>query len=64
MEAHRRARPGRYTVAWRLSPALVGDVSLAEGRTEGEFDVTIATSPVPARVNGDGEVVRGEEAGR
>jgi hypothetical protein len=42
----------------------VGDVSLAEGRTEGEFDVTISDEPVPARVDGDGDVVRGEEAGR
>jgi hypothetical protein len=55
---------GRYTVAWRLAPALEGDVKLAGGRTEGEFDVTIADEPVPARVNADGEVVRGEEAGR
>jgi hypothetical protein len=58
------ARAGRYTVAWRLAPSLEGDVSLGDGRTEGSFDVTIADEPVPARVNGDGEVVRGEEAGR
>ena len=57
------ARAGRYTIAWRVAPALEGDVSLADGRTEGEFDVTIADEPVPARVGGDGEVVRGEEAG-
>jgi hypothetical protein len=57
-------KPGSYTVAWRLAPSLVGDVSLAEGRTEGEFAVTISDRPVPARVNDDGEVVRGEEAGR
>ena len=57
-------RPGSYTVAWRLAPALVGDVTLADGRTEGEFAVTISDRPVPARVNDDGEVVRGEEAGR
>ena len=57
-------KPGRYTVAWRLAPALVGDVELGDGRTRGEFAVTIADEPVPARVNGDGEVVRGEEAGR
>jgi hypothetical protein len=57
------ARAGRYTVAWRLAPALEGDVSLGEGRTEGEFDVTISDAPVPARVGADGEVVR-EEAGR
>jgi hypothetical protein len=58
------ARAGRYTVRWRLAPALEGDVSLAEGNTEGEFDVRISDEPVPARVGEDGEVVRGEEAGR
>ena len=57
-------KPGDYTVAWRLAPSLVGDVSLADGRTEGEFAVTISDRPVPARVNEEGEVVRGEEAGR
>ena len=49
---------GRYTVAWRLAPALVGDVELGAGRTEGEFAVTIADGPVAARVDGDGDVVR------
>jgi hypothetical protein len=58
------AKAGRYKVAWRLAPALEGDVSLGDGRTEGEFDVTISDHPVPARVGADGEVVRGEEAGR
>jgi hypothetical protein len=57
------ARAGTYTVRWRLAPALVGDVRLEGGRTEGEFRVTIADDPVPARVGDDGEVVRGEEAG-
>lgn len=55
---------GSYTVGWRIAPALEGDVELAGGRTKGEFAVTIANEPVPARVNGDGDVVRGEEAGR
>jgi hypothetical protein len=55
---------GRYTVAWRLAPSLEGDVTLAGGRTKGEFVVTIDDAPVPARVDGDGDVVRGEEAGR
>ena len=55
---------GRYTVGWRLAPSLEGDVELAGDRTEGEFVVTIADAPVPARVDGDGDVVRGEEAGR
>jgi hypothetical protein len=58
------AKAGRYTVNWRLAPALEGDVSLGDGRTEGEFEVTISDEPVPARVGDDGEVVRGEEAGR
>ena len=54
---------GRYTVGWRLAPSLEGDVKLADGRTKGEFIVTIADAPVPAGVNGDGEVVRGGAAG-
>jgi len=57
------AKAGRYKVNWRLSPALEGDVSLGDGRTDGSFDVTISDEPVPARVGADGEVVR-EEAGR
>ena len=55
---------GSYTVAWRLAPSLEGDFKLASGRTKGEFAVTIADEPVPARVDADGDVVRGEEAGR
>jgi hypothetical protein len=57
------ARAGRYKVGWRLAPALEGDVTLADGETEGTFDVTISDEPVPARVGEDGEVVRGKEAG-
>jgi hypothetical protein len=53
---------GRYTIAWRIAPALEGG-QLAGGRTNGEFSVTITDAPVPARVD-DGDVVRGEEAGR
>ena len=34
-------QPGRSTVAWRLAPALEGDVELT-GRAEGEFAVTIS----------------------
>jgi hypothetical protein len=51
-------RAGRYTVAWRLAPALEGDVEVRGDRTRGEFDVTIADAPVPARVNGKGDVLR------
>jgi len=58
------AQAGRYRVGWRLAPALEGDVSLGDRRTEGTFDVTITDDPVPARVGEDGDVVRGEEAGR
>jgi hypothetical protein len=56
--------PGRYRVRWRLAPALEGDVKLTGARTRGEFAVTIADEPVPARVNAAGDVVRGEDAGR
>ena len=56
-------QPGEYTVGWRVAPALVGDVHLVGGRTEGTFDVSISDKPVPAHVGKDGEVVRGEEAG-
>lgn len=56
-------QPGEYTIAWRLAPALVGDVHLQGGRTSGSFNVSISDDPVPAHVGEDGEVVRGEEAG-
>jgi hypothetical protein len=56
-------QPGEYTIAWRLAPALVGDVHLVGGRTKGSFQVSISDDPVPAHVGKDGEVVRGEEAG-
>ncbi len=56
-------QPGEYTIAWRLAPALVGDVHLVGGRTKGSFQVSISDEPVPAHVGKDGEVVRGEEAG-
>jgi hypothetical protein len=57
-------RPGDYTVSYRLSPSVVGDAAIEGEDTAGEFEVSIADEPVPARVNGEGEVVRGEEAGR
>ena len=57
-------RPGAYTVAYRLSPSVVGDAAIEGEDTAGEFEVTISDEPVPARVNGKGEVVVGEEAGR
>jgi hypothetical protein len=55
---------GRYTVGYRVSPGVDGKAKLAEGtRASGRFTVTISDEPVPARVNDEGEVVRGEEAG-
>jgi hypothetical protein len=54
---------GSFTVAWRIAPSLSGG-ELAGGRTEGEFAVTVSDKPVPATVDGEGNVVRGEEAGR
>jgi hypothetical protein len=56
-------RPGTYTVAYRLSPSVVGDAAVEGEDTAGEFEVTISDAPVPARVGADGEVVRGEAAG-
>jgi hypothetical protein len=57
-------RPGTYTVGYRLAPALVGSAGVEGEDTAGEFEVTISDEPVPARVNGKGEVVRGDGAGR
>ena len=46
---------------WLAGAALVGDVQLTgPGRTGGEFRVTISDAPVPATVDADGEVVRGD----
>jgi hypothetical protein len=54
-------RPGTYTVNYRVSPGLYGKAVPANGqRTTGSFPVEISDEPVPARVNADGEVVRGE----
>jgi hypothetical protein len=56
-------QPGTFTVGYRLAPALVGSAGIEGEDTAGEFEVSISNEPVPARVNGKGEVVR-EEAGR
>ena len=57
-------RPGDYTIDYRVSPGLDGKARVVQGeRVRGSFDVTISDEPVPARVDGDGDVVRGEEAG-
>jgi hypothetical protein len=56
--------PGDYALSYRVAPGLDGKAQLAEGsKADGTFDVSISDEPVPARVNDDGEVVRGEEAG-
>lgn len=58
-------KPGRYTVSWRVSPGLDGKARAAGGeRVHGAFDVTIANKPVPARVDDNGNVVRGEKVAR
>ena len=54
------SKAGRYTVGYRVSPGLTGRATAARGDTSGSFDVTIDDEPVPARVGGDGEVVRGD----
>ena len=54
-------RPGNYTVNYRVSPGLHGNAVPANGQnTTGSFRVRISDEPVPARVNDDGEVVRGK----
>ena len=56
--------PGSYTVKYLISPGLNGKAKLARGgRTDGSFRVRIDDKPVPAHVNDDGEVVRGEAPG-
>jgi hypothetical protein len=55
---------GSYTLRYRISPGLAGKAKLASGgRTDGQFKVTIDDKPVPARVDDDGNVVRGEAPG-
>jgi hypothetical protein len=55
---------GSYTLRYRISPGLAGKAKLASGgRTDGLFKVTIDDKPVPARVNDEGQVVRGEAPG-
>jgi len=56
--------PGSYTIRYRIAPGLDGRARLARGgRTDGSFKVQIEDKPVPARVDDDGNVVRGEEPG-
>jgi hypothetical protein len=56
--------PGSYTIKYRISPGLDGRARLARGgRTDGSFKFRIDDKPVPARVDDDGNVVRGQEPG-
>ena len=56
--------PGSYTIKYRISPGLHGKARLAAGgRTDGAFRVRIDDKPVPARVDDDGNVVRGVAPG-
>jgi len=56
---------GRFKINYRISPGLDGRARLTGGgRTKGSFQVAIDDKPVPARVDDNGDVVRGEEAGR
>jgi hypothetical protein len=52
-------RAGTYTIKYTVAPGLNGKARVADGqKNSGSFDVTISSEPVPARVNGKGEVVR------
>jgi hypothetical protein len=56
--------PGSFTLRYRVAAGLDGKARIAQGsRAGGSFKVTISDKPVPARVDDDGNVVRGEEAG-
>ncbi|HWK25713.1 MAG TPA: hypothetical protein VNS09_04075 [Solirubrobacter sp.] len=59
------SRAGRFTLGYRVAPGLTGKArAAAGGRAAGTFTVTIADTPVPARVGADGEVVRGDAPAR
>jgi hypothetical protein len=53
-------KAGRYSIGYRVSPGLTGTAKAAQGRTSGTFEVTIDDEPVPARVDGNGRVIRGD----
>ena len=56
-------KAGTYDIAYRVSPGLFGKAHAARGSTvNGAFRVNISAKPVPARVNDQGQVVRGERA--
>lgn len=52
-------QPGRYVVAYEVSPGLSGRARAAVGsRASGAFRVRVTGRPADARVGADGEVVR------
>ena len=54
-------RPGHYVLRYRVAPGLNGKARNAAGsKVAGSFDVTIDATPPPARVDEDGNVVRGD----
>ena len=54
-------RAGHYVVRYRVAPGLNGKARPAAGsKISGSFDVTIDDTPPPARVDEDGNVVRGD----
>jgi hypothetical protein len=55
---------GSYLLRYRVAPGIQGRARLARGgRTSGVFRVQIEDKPVPARVDDNGNVVRGEKPG-
>ena len=56
--------PGSYTLRYRVAPGIQGRARIARGgRTSGIFRVQIQDKPVPARVDDNGNVVRGQKPG-
>jgi hypothetical protein len=56
-------KAGTYDIAYRVSPGLFGKARAAQGsNVNGAFRVNISDKPVPARVDDNGRVVRGQKA--
>jgi hypothetical protein len=54
------AKAGSYVVRYRVSPGLTGKGKAASGaRAGGVMRVRILSTPVPATVGADGQVIRG-----
>jgi hypothetical protein len=55
---------GDYTIRYRIAPGITGKAKLAAGgHTDGLFKVRIDDKPVPARVDDNGNIVRGQAPG-